>query len=124
MKDLVFISMLLLASISQVGCTFSIPCDDEIKHEKGSPDGKYVATFYERDCGATTDFSTIVNIRPRAEKFNGKKGSLFIVKGRHQINIAWKDRGKLQIECKDCRSEDVFKQERVWSDIEISYVVP
>jgi len=122
MKYVAF-NLVLLFGLLCAGC-FSLlgRCANSINAESISPDGMHIAVVYERDCGATTDFSTIVNIRSRTEKFDSEKGVLFIVKGRHRIDVSWKDGGKLQLECKDCRSEDVFRRESVWNDIEILHV--
>ena len=120
MKGIVFITVLLLASIQQVGCTF-FPCNDDIKSESRSPDGKYVAALYERNCGATTNFSTIVNIRNSSSKFNRDEDIVLVVKGRHQISLVWKDSRTMQIVCANCPPDDIFKRERSWKDIQIIY---
>jgi hypothetical protein len=119
MKDLVFIGVLLVVAINVVGCTFSVPCNDEVKNESSSPDGKYVVAFYERDCGATTDFSTMVNIRDSSIKFDGNKDVILVVKGRHQISFNWKDNRRIQVECANCPPSDVFRQEKSWKDVQI-----
>ena len=53
--------LLFVCCLNSVAC--SIPCDNEIKHELVSPDGRYTATAFIRDCGATTDFSPQVYLR-------------------------------------------------------------
>lgn len=96
-------------------------CEDAIKVEMKSPDGKYIATLYERDCGATTDFSTIVNLRAGSAKFNGEDERVFVIEGRPQVELVWKGNANLQLDCRGCRAEDIFKQERAWKDVTISY---
>ncbi len=113
-----FLLMLLLLI---GGCGIIKPlCGDQIKTEKASPDLKYTATVYERDCGATTDFSTIVNLRERSTKFNGDELGPVVIKGQHSINLDWDGNTRLRLQCRDCRPEEIFKQERRWKDVEIS----
>jgi hypothetical protein len=114
------LSLILLSNLVCCGC-LTIRCSDDVKANSSSPDDKYIATLYERNCGATTDFTTIVNLRSSKEKFDSEKGDIVIIEGRRQVNILWKDERTLQVECKDCRSEDMFKRESVWGDIEILY---
>ncbi len=107
--------------LSSCGFSLASDCADTIKSEAKSPDGKYIVTLYERDCGATTDFSTIVNIRASSAKFNGEEGRVLIVKGQPEVLLAWKDNTRLQLECHDCRANDIFKQEKSWKDVIVSY---
>jgi hypothetical protein len=119
------VSFIAIVLISQ-SCK-SIPsfdCNDEIKVESKSPEGKYTATLYERDCGATTDFSTIVSLRSSSNKFSGEEGRIFVIKGRPQIKITWRESISLQVECDDCRTENIFKQDTSWNEIAISYRLP
>jgi hypothetical protein len=81
-----------------------------------------MATVYERDCGATTDFSTIVNLRESSAKFNGDDLGSVIVKGQHRIDLIWDGNTKLRLQCRDCRQDEIFKQERSWKDVEITLV--
>lgn len=104
------------------GCAFLLhsSCENTVKSEVRSPDGKYVATLFERNCGATTDFSTIVNLRESSVKFKGDDLGAVIVKGQHRIDLVWDDNTRLRLQCSDCRPEDIFKQERSWKEVEIS----
>ncbi len=117
---LLFVSITLFLS----GCAFLLhsSCENTVKSEIRSPDGKYVATLFERNCGATTDFSTIVNLRESSVKFKGDDLGIFIVKGVHALDLVWNGNTKLRLECHDCPADDIFKQERSWRDIEISLV--
>lgn len=113
----------IMLTLSLAGCNLSLTgeCSDEIKQEAKSPDGKYVATWYVRDCGATTSFSTIVNLRIGSARFNGNEGEVFVVKGQPQVKIAWNNESSLQVSCPECRSEDIFKRETLHNSISVSY---
>jgi hypothetical protein len=95
-------------------------CEDTIKAEAKSPDGKYTATIYERDCGATTDFSTILNLRESSAKFNGDALGPIVVKSQHTIDIVWDGNTRLRLQCNDCQPEQIFKEEMRWKNVEIS----
>ncbi len=104
-------------------CNFSLTgdCNDTIKSEVKSSDRKYVATLYVRDCGATTDFSTIISLRPVLAEFDGEEGRIFVIKGRPQVNIVWNEQTSLRVECIGCNSNDIFRQDKSWKDISITY---
>src|SRR2546423_14736532 len=110
---------ILLLCLALGGCNvFSSGCGDTVLKEVSSPDMRYTATIYERDCGATTDFSTIANLRERSMKFKGDSFGPLIVKGRHNLEVSWETNMKLRLECKDCRPEDIFREDKKWKDIE------
>lgn len=87
---IVGISVLLLlaglASIFLVSFQFSLAddCENEILKKLVSPDGKYVAVVFERNCGATTGFTTQVSILPIGKSLtNDESGNVFICDGDH-----------------------------------------
>jgi hypothetical protein len=118
--------MLLLAAIalSFSGCASLLHsnCENTVKVEVRSPNSKYVATTFERNCGATTDFSTIVDLRESSAKFKDVDSSVVVVKGQHKLDLVWDGNAKLRIECRDCRAEDIFKHESSWEGIAIDFV--
>jgi hypothetical protein len=122
-----FLIMLCLASAILGGCLFD--CGDTINLEKTSPEQKYVATVFERDCGATTDYSTIVVLRRFKRSFDPESGRIFIVKGRVPVTLTWTDPNRLLVKCPECAPEGemnkpqdkVFKREKEWNGVSISY---
>ena len=120
MKTIVLILIVGLCAIA-LGLFLSFDCEDAIKTDVKSPDGKYAATLYERDCGATTDFSTIVSLRANGDDFDGEKGRIFVVEGQPQVNLVWQASNAIRIECSQCQSKDIFKREVKWQDVNISY---
>jgi hypothetical protein len=64
------------------------PCSNTTKAEATSPDGKYVATAFIRDCGATTSFSPQVHLRPVGENV-AQTGNVFVGDHSDKIEIAW-----------------------------------
>ena len=96
-------------------------CGDEVRARAASPDGKLVATFFERNCGATTDFASTVNVQSATEKFDGDEGRIFDATGHYDISIAWTGPRKLLIRCPACRRENVYYEVTVKGDIDITY---
>jgi hypothetical protein len=59
------VGIVLLAGFG--GCVD--PCGNEVISEVPSPDRRLKAIVFERDCGATTDFSTQVSVMPSGQQF-------------------------------------------------------
>ena len=93
---LLLIAMIALASGS---CAFLLrsSCENAVKFDITSPDGKYVATLFERNCGATADFSTVVNLRKASTKFNADDLAILVVRGQTQIDLAWDSNTTLRL---------------------------
>ena len=63
------VHVLLVLFVFGVGCGKIDPCGNEVLARQSSPAGAYQAIVFERDCGATTDFSTQVSILPSDVSF-------------------------------------------------------
>ncbi len=97
-------------------------CKNVARVKATSGDGKLIATIYERNCGATTDFTSIVNIRSVSESGDGEdKNNVFIVKGRSAISAVWDGPRKLTISCESCSRVNIFRQVVAIGDIDIYY---
>ena len=86
-----------------------------------SPDGGLVANIYERNCGATTDFSSMVNVQSTADKFRPDEGLLFVAKGRYDLSITWTAPRTLIITCPNCLRKNVFREVVAFGDIDVRY---
>jgi hypothetical protein len=67
-----------------------------VKQEAKSPDGKYVATAFVRNCGATTDFSAQVDVHEAGSK-PGKEGNVYRGYHSQDIQVAWQSATHLVI---------------------------
>jgi hypothetical protein len=79
---------------------FSVRCDlcgNEIGYEEYSPDRRLKAAVFERDCGATTGFSTQVSILRSAEKLPHEGGNVFITHGDLAIRVQWQSNNEMLI---------------------------
>src|SRR5438552_2853979 len=86
--------IIILASSVFAGCGDS--CSNAIKAEVTSPDGRFVATAFIRDCGATTSFSPQVHLRPVGERM-ARLGNVFIGDHSDKINLKWLSASQLVI---------------------------
>ncbi len=85
--------MSLLAGLL-AGCSL---CGNDIGYEEKSPSGKLKAVAFERDCGATTDFTTQISILRGDEKLPNEAGNLFMANGNLKVRIKWEAEDKLVI---------------------------
>ena len=69
---------------------YDAPCGTKIIQEVSSPDKKYIATLFVKDCGATTSESTHLNIRTISSKLNTDDEDIFIAQlGDESANVSW-----------------------------------
>jgi hypothetical protein len=82
-------------SVASTGCDL---CGEDVVAEKTSPDGKFTAVTYSRNCGATTPYVTHVNLRRANERFEpGWDGAIHAreilsVRDLEPIDILWRER--------------------------------
>ena len=77
--------VMLLLSVLLVGCD---PCSNTVVGNAVSPDGKYEATAFIRNCGATTANSPQVYLGPKGERIK-ESGNVFIGNHSDQVRIQW-----------------------------------
>jgi hypothetical protein len=106
-------------------------CDEDRISEAHSPDGKYLARAYIRDCGATTGFLTHVNLRSGWGWFNPdwvgtvKNGQVFANSCWSKVSFIWKDNSNLEIQYEQCapdeRGNPAWLKEEYWKGVKIWY---
>ena len=82
---------MMRTSISSLGILWLAGCGvcgNTVKQEIKSPDGKYVATAFVRNCGATTDYSAQVDLRKAGRKLS-TIGNVYRGNASPDIEIAW-----------------------------------
>ncbi len=98
-------------------------CGNDFSYESISPDGQYRAIVFQRDCGATTDFSTRVAILKADEAFTDKiKGNIFIMDGHPddtRVQVYWFSPRTLTISYQN--GFKIFLQKDRFQDIDIRY---
>lgn len=114
-------SMIVLSLIAVIaGC--APDCGNDVFREVASPDRKHIATVFERNCGATTDYVRVVMIRDKSDRFDGDDVDEFIftMQGRHNVDVRWVNANHLVI-VRPERTQDIFKNRDSWKGIKITY---
>ena len=121
----VSVKIILMIFVFVIGCLPLADCSNDILIEAVSPNGKYVATLFERNCGPTTSYVRIISIRKNKEVFDGDKDAsyVFIMSKRHDIKIYWQDSEDLIIS-RPAISDYIFKELKEWDGIQIAYITP
>lgn len=116
-------SLILHAALAVLCLTGCNNCDNTVKSKVVSPDGRLIVRTCERNCGATTDFSSVVNLQSASAKYDSNDGVLFIAKGRYDISVKWMDSKSLLITCTGCSRPDIFREVGAIGDIDVSYLL-
>jgi hypothetical protein len=74
-------------------------CGNEDDVRVASPDGKHVAHSYLRNCGATTDYVTIVDLEAPGYS---QGATAYSADGAHELSLRWASPQELHIECRGC----------------------
>ena len=102
--------------------TFKEMCGNEIFQTIPSPNKKYKAIIFQRDCGATTGFSTQISIVKTISKLANESGNIFIADGHpsdHPLKVTWVDAKNIEIEE---NFSEIFLKNTKFENIEIKYV--
>ncbi|HYX72046.1 MAG TPA: hypothetical protein VE732_04690 [Nitrososphaera sp.] len=126
---LIFVSLAL--SFVVVSCTnIGGDCENELLNEVQSPNGKLKVIIFQRDCGATTGFSTQVSILPNGDKLPNEGGNIFVADTDHgkapsgegggpKVEVRWINENELLIR-HDSRAR-VFHSEQSLNNVKIRY---
>ena len=101
---------------------FSDLCDNEVFSQENSPDGKYKALIFQRDCGATTGFSTQVSVLDITEELENEGGNVFITANHpndNRIELHWINASSLII--RNTKSTKPSRKEAKIGSVEIRY---
>lgn len=76
-------------------------CGNEIYSEELSPDREHKVVIFQRDCGATTGFSTQISIINSDDELENESGNVYIIDG-HPKDVSpgtrWISNTELRIE--------------------------
>ena len=87
MKGVLLVIAAVIALVK--GCDVLLPdmCGNYSFSEHPSPDGSLKAVIFQRDCGATTGFSTQISMLSTNEALPNQPGNIFRISG-HPDNVA------------------------------------
>jgi hypothetical protein len=101
------------------------PCRNTVLSEVTAPGERRRAVVFERDCGATTDFSTHVSVLNATEVLPRSIGNTFIADSDHgtvkdvKVSVRWASSNHLVVSY-PTRAR-IFRQEVRVGDIVVSY---
>lgn len=98
---LILVGIPTIALILFFNLTVDGMCGNTIYSEAYSPDGRYKAVIFQRDCGATTDISTQVSIIKMNTELKNDSGNVFVVKGPPDLKspkLTWVSNTELLID--------------------------
>ena len=106
------------------------PCANDVLLEAASPDRKLKAVVFQRDCGATTDFSTQVVLLSPSSKPTDSAASFFISDSNHgiaprgagggpNVQVFWVTYGHLVVS--HHQSARIFRAEQKVGAVEVRY---
>jgi len=116
---LVLFAPLLLLAISEHD--FSL-CGNELLSESKSPGGKYIASVFERNCGATTPYVRVVSLRSAGKEFDPEDNEnwIFSIRGQAEITAAWASDEEVSISYMGGDGESPIKKSS-WGDVAATY---
>jgi hypothetical protein len=110
----------LLSSMTLTGCAY------RLISEEPSPDGKYIASVSERNCGAMSNYARIVSLRYRTTYFRGSDETSWVLVSLDQptIDVRWSSNRELAVKVQSYSQtppEKALKRAH-WQDVGISNV--
>lgn len=107
-------------------------CGEHARGEAYSPDRRYLAKAFIRNCGATTGLITHVNLRSGWSYFNPTlvgmidEGQVFTNDCGSKVNLVWIDSSHLEIQYERCarRSDGkdrAFLKAGSWKKVKVTY---
>jgi len=95
-------------------------CQHSVLSEAVSPDGQYVATVSERNCGAVTDYYRVVSIRPHEATFDGEntRSWVFVDEHKPELKAVWS--GKRQLTVLYSSTTGRQKEVKQWKDVVVT----
>ena len=96
-------------------------CSNTITNEYPSADGKYIATTFVRDCGATTPYITVVSMRysDSSLEMNDHEDWLFTAHDKATVDVKWESNNTLLVQFTS--SDSKATQRTTWKDLSIQY---
>ena len=114
------ILLLLLGLVAWTGLELvSTPvCENAIRQEVLSPDGRLKMVLFSRDCGATTDFNSQGSIIGVGEELPDEAGSVFITE-KDEATVIWTEQDRVIVTLKGSGQD--FKLENKFQSVTIEY---
>lgn len=113
-KKATYLMVVVLGVVLATNCD-RLMCGEHQAMTVVSPGGKYSATVFERDCGATTGFVTLVMLYPsRDQPKADREQAVVLYEGKVQAQLKWKTDHELYISASDA---ELLKVNTKWQDV-------
>lgn len=97
-------------------------CGDVVEPEASALNDNIMAAVYVRNCGATTDFATRVDVISNGNDIGKDDGNtVFILKGDQQVSVQWKDSNTLVVNYPIAQDGYIYKQTKECGNCKIEY---
>ncbi len=120
MKAVLF-SLATASIMATMGCGL---CSNQLVRNERSPDGAIEATWYVRNCGATTEFSTMVSLHQPNSSYTEEANLVFVAKGNRDLKLSWRSPRDLTIDCEGCPRKDIFRETTHLGDVDVTFTGP
>jgi hypothetical protein len=94
-------------------------CGNEIASTIESPRGGHVAVIFNRNCGATTGFSTQLSVLAKGDAVPKEAGNAFVADGSLALRVRWVSESELVVA--GFQGAKIFKQEKLANGVAVSY---
>ena len=109
---------LIAVGMVMIGCGL---CSKDLVQNSRSPDGVLQATWYTNNCGATTDFSTVVIVHRPDSSYTDDSDIVFVAKGKQTIKLTWAAPHQLSVGCPSCERATIFREVTKIGDIDVLF---
>jgi hypothetical protein len=108
----------VLAGCFLAGHCTRVLCSDEIIARVRQPHGVLEATALVRNCGATTDYSTLVELR-NVQSWAEPEDVLAVNGDARGVRISWVSNHDLVIRCPSCERRTIVRFVKMLGDVDI-----
>jgi hypothetical protein len=126
------ILLIATAAVAVLGAGLSLVlhfdplCGEELMSEQTSPDGRRIAALMIRNCGATTDYASHVNVRSSGSSFHrgffdGRitDGEILTFAGAGRVRYCWLAAKRLNLDIQG--RGKARKTSYAWQDVDVTY---
>jgi hypothetical protein len=107
-----------------VGCLVTVcarPCRNDERYRVRSPDGRYEAIVFERDCGATTAESLEISMVQAGSRLGSGPGNILRLVHPADLRVEWLAPDRLSVS--HAAGAQVGAKETAYKDVIIEYEV-
>lgn len=97
----------------------SSSCANSALAEYPAPGGRFKAVVFERDCGATTGYSTQVSLLTIGGSLPNESGNVFVADHAGGVRVSWRSERALRIE--HHANARIFKSEPEYENVSVEY---